>query len=112
MEARGVADGEQLLGVGAGPAAAHLLRNGEIQIQLAVRGAAVTVAAFAGGQRFGGVEGLHADSFRSDALSASVRRRTASRRSAASCSAIPVERNSCSGMHWAWRSRRRPAGVS
>ena len=50
--------------------------------------------------------------FRSDALSASVRCRTASRRSAASFSVIPVELNSCSGMHWALRSRRRPAGVS
>src|SRR6478735_11062952 len=90
VEARGVSDGEQLLGVGAVAATTHLLGNGKVEIERAVRGAAVTVSPFAGGQRFGGVEGLHADSFRSDALSASVRRRTASRRSAASCSVIPV----------------------
>ena len=72
MEAGGVADGEQLLGVGAVAAATHLLRDREVEVERAVGGAAVTVAAFAGGQRLGGVEGLHADSFRSDALSASV----------------------------------------
>ena len=71
--AGGVADGEQLLGVGAVAAAAHLLRNGKVEIERAVGGAAMTVASFAGGQRFGGVEGLHAVFFRCDALSASVR---------------------------------------
>jgi hypothetical protein len=33
----------------------------------------MAVTSFAGGQRLGGVEGLHADSFRLDAVSASVR---------------------------------------
>ena len=61
--AGGVADGEQLLGVGAVAAAAHLLRDGEVEIELAVGGAAVTVTSFAGGQGLGGVEGLHAVSF-------------------------------------------------
>ena len=41
LEAGGVADREQLLGVGAPTAAAHLLRQAEIHLQGAVRGAAV-----------------------------------------------------------------------
>ena len=50
MEAGGISDREKLLGVGAVAAAAHLLGNGEVEVEPAVGTTAVTVASFAGGQ--------------------------------------------------------------
>ncbi|CPW33159.1 Uncharacterised protein [Mycobacteroides abscessus] len=72
VEAGGVADREKLFGVGAIAAAAHLLGDGEVEVESAIGGAALAVSAFPGDQCLGGVESAHADSFRSDACRASV----------------------------------------
>ena len=50
VEAGGVAGGEEFFGVGQGAAgAAHLLGDGEVEVEDAVAGADVAVAAVAGG---------------------------------------------------------------
>ena len=59
VEARGVADGEELLGVGPLARTAHLLGDREVEVEAAVAGPAVPVAAGAGGEGLCGVEGLH-----------------------------------------------------
>ena len=61
VEARGVAGREQLLGVRAVAAAAHLRGDREVQCDAAVRGLDVAVAAGAGGDGLGGVEGADLD---------------------------------------------------
>jgi hypothetical protein len=48
VEAGGVAGREQLLGVGAGPAAAHLRGERQVQVDLVIGGGDVAVAAIAG----------------------------------------------------------------
>ena len=56
LEAGGVADREQLLGVGAAARTAHLGGNAQIDLERAVAGAAVTLGAAAGHVRLGGVQ--------------------------------------------------------
>src|SRR5699024_12471669 len=63
VKAGRVADREELFGIRAVAAAAHVRGGGEIDIDLSIARAAVTVAAFAGGQFFFGVEGPHYSSF-------------------------------------------------
>src|SRR4051794_1170451 len=58
LEARRVADGEQLLGVGAAAFAARLGRRAQLDLEQAVAGAAVPVGATAGDVRAGRVQGL------------------------------------------------------
>ena len=65
VEARGVARREQLLGVGAVAAAAHLLRDGEVEVESALARGDAAVSSGSGGECFGGVESVHrVDSFR------------------------------------------------
>ena len=61
VEAGGVTGGEQLFGVGALTAAAHLPRDGQVEREPAVGGLDVAVAACAGGDGLGGVDGLDLD---------------------------------------------------
>src|ERR671910_2984822 len=56
VEAGGVADREQLLGVGGTAGAAHLLGDAQVQVEPPVVGGGVAVAAVAGGVGRGGVE--------------------------------------------------------
>src|SRR5699024_11484910 len=64
VKAGRVADREELLGIRAVAAAAHVRGGGESDIDPSVARAALAVAAFAGGQCFCGVEGPHDSSFR------------------------------------------------
>ncbi|GAC1490150.1 MAG: hypothetical protein NVS2B15_08620 [Pseudarthrobacter sp.] len=59
MEAGGVACSEELLRIGAVAVAAQLQWTGQADVQLAVVGAGVAIAAFAGGQGLSSVEGFH-----------------------------------------------------
>src|SRR5699024_2396613 len=79
VEAGRVTDREELLGIRAVAAAAHVRGGGEIDIDLPVTRATVAVAAFAGGQCFCGVEGPHDSSFRRWCAAGPVRGRARSR---------------------------------
>ena len=59
VEACGISGREELLGVGPVAAAAHLLGDGEIELDATVVRGDVSVAAGAGGEGFCGVEGFH-----------------------------------------------------
>ncbi|OEI67187.1 hypothetical protein Cus16_3195 [Curtobacterium sp. ER1/6] len=63
VEARGVAGGEELLGVRAVAGAAHVLRDRHVEVDATVAGGDVAVAALARGERFCGVEDVHVGSF-------------------------------------------------
>src|SRR5699024_1896757 len=79
VKAGRVADREELLGIRAVAAAAHVRGGGEIDIDPSVARAAVAVAAFAGGQCFCGVESPHDSSFRRWCAAGPVRGRARSR---------------------------------